>query len=298
MINTYNDFVKSLVLDVKKGNEVSFLLGSAVSCSPDGKGVPGVSGMNAILQKYMCDLDIYDEFDAGVRELSDTDKYQKGFEYLLKIGDQDDVKKIMSLAMSNVRDKEEWLITKTLKDLSNLVSETAINVKCILTTNFDPLIEEALSKAGKNCNIHNLIIDQPIGSVKTYRGDSIPVVHLHGVWDGDTMHTQTQLTVLRKKIETSIRNILGVSKLYVVGYAGWDDVFLQALKDLVHDFQPSYNIRWAFYNNSLEEILRDNNRLIQIVQPALANARFQGYSGVDCNNFFEDVAREIAKKKR
>ncbi|MDY4323703.1 SIR2 family protein [Pectobacterium brasiliense] len=299
MINSYSDFVKSLVLDIKKGNEVSFLLGSAVSCSPDGKGVPSVSGMNEILREYMRSLDIYDELESDwvKLKLSETEKYQRGFEYLLKVGDQNDVKEIMLRAMSNVRENDEWLINKTLKDFSNLIFETEINVKCILTTNFDPLIEEALLKAGRDCNVHNLIIDQPIGSVKSYSGGSIPVVHLHGVWDGDTMHTQTQLTVLRKKIETSIKNILGISKLYVIGYAGWDDVFLQALKDVVHDFQPSYNIRWAFFNHSASEIQQENSKLIEIVQPALTNARFQGYAGVDCNKFFEDVAGEISKKK-
>lgn len=297
MINTYNDFVKSLVLDIKKGKEVSFLFGSAVSCSRDGKGVPGVKGMSDILQKYMMDLDILEEFEANNVGASETEKYQRGFEYLLKVGDQDDVKEVMSLAMNNARDGDNWLITKTLQDLSNLFFETRINVNSILTTNFDPLIEEAMSKIGKDCNVHNLIIDQPIGSVKSYSGDSIPVVHLHGVWDGDTMHTQTQLTVLRKKIETSIKNILDVSKLYVIGYAGWDDVFLQALKNIVHEFQPSYNVRWAFYNSSSDEIIKNNKKLIEIVQPALTNARFQGYAGVDCNRYFEDVLLEVNKKK-
>lgn len=297
MINSYSDFVKSLALDIKKGREVSFLLGSAVSCSKDGQGVPNVSGMNEILQEYMHDLDIYDDFENSEDGLSVTEKYQKGFEYLLKVGDQDDVKEIMSRAMSNAKNGEDWLITKTLKDLSVLVSETNLNVQSILTTNFDPLIEEALSNVGKECNVYNLIIDQPIGSVRSYSGSSIPVVHLHGIWNGDTMHTQTQLTVLRKKIETSIKNILGISKLYVIGYAGWDDVFLHALKDIVHDFQPSYNIRWAFYSPSSEEILREHNQLIDIVKPALTNARFQAYGGVDCTNFFEDVVKEVIKKK-
>ncbi|MFP2237841.1 SIR2 family protein [Pseudescherichia vulneris] len=297
MINTYNEFVKSLVLDIKKGKPVSFLLGSAVSCSVDGKGVPGVSGMNEILRHYMTDLDLYDEFGKGSENLSTTELYQRSFDYLLKVGDQDDVKEIMSIAMDNARNGDEWVVTKTLNDFSALVVGSDINVKSILTTNFDPLIEEALSKRGQECNVHNLIIDQPIGSVKSYSGESIPVVHLHGLWDGDTMHTQTQLTTLRKKIELSIKNILDVSKLYVVGYAGWDDVFLQALKEIVQDFQPTYNIRWAFFNPSENDILKESERLIDIVQPALANARFQGYAGVDCNTFFTDVLSDISKKK-
>ncbi|MBH2666749.1 SIR2 family protein [Serratia marcescens] len=297
MINTYSDFVKSLALDIKKGKEVSFLLGSAVSCSIDGKGVPSVSGMNEILRQYMIGLDIYDEFEVESVGLSEVEKYQNGFAYLLKVGDQEDVKEIMSLAMNNVRNGDDWHITKTLSDLSNLFNETDVNVNSILTTNFDPLIEEALSKIGRECNIHNLIIDQPIGTVRSYSGGTIPVVHLHGVWDGDTMHTQTQLTTLRKKIETSIKSILDVSKLYVIGYSGWDDVFLQALKDIVHDFKPSYNVRWAFYDSSVDDIIKENKKLIDILQPALTNARFQGYAGVDCNNFFEDVILEVSKKK-
>ncbi|MGV4224633.1 SIR2 family protein [Citrobacter freundii] len=298
MFNSYTEFVKSLVLDIRKGKEVSFLFGSAVSSSPDGKGVPNVSGMNDILRQYMIGLDIYDGLESELVELSETDKYQRGFEYLLKVGDQDDVKEVMSLAMDNARNGDKWHITKTLNDFSRLFTESNINVKCILTTNFDPLIEEALLQVGRNCNVHNLIIDQPINSVTSYSGDSIPVVHLHGVWDGDTMHTQTQLAVLRKKIELSIKNILDTSKLYVIGYAGWDDVFLQALKNIMHDFQPSYNVRWAFYKDNYDAVYREYTPLIDIIQPALANARFQGYLGVDCNNYFKDALAEIGKKKQ
>lgn len=298
MFNSYTEFVKSLVLDIRKGKDVSFLLGSAVSCSPEGNGVPGVSGMNDILRQYMIDLDIYDGFESNIIGLSETDKYQKSFEYLLKVGDQDEVKEIMALAMNNARSGDKWLITKSLDDFSRLISETSIKVKCILTTNFDPLIEEALFRVNRNCNVHNLIVDQPIGSVTSYSGESIPVVHLHGVWDGDTMHTQTQLSSLRKKIELSIKNILDTSKLYVIGYAGWDDVFLQALRNIVHEFQPSYNVRWGFYKNSIDDVSKEHSRLIEIIQPALVNARFQGYVGVDCNTYFEDALAEISKKKQ
>ncbi|MFE8101895.1 hypothetical protein RBA71_10395 [Brenneria goodwinii] len=109
------------------------------------------------------------------------------------------------------------------------------------------------------------------------------------------MHTSNQLTALRPKIESSIKQVLSDSKLYVLGYAGWDDVFLQSLTSIVNDYDATYNIRWAFYESVAAQAKEDNKVLLHSVSDAIANGRFQGYCGVDCHRFFEDVL--AAQKK-
>ncbi|WP_162620983.1 SIR2 family protein [Franconibacter helveticus] len=295
-MNTYNDLIESLSLDIKRNNKISFILGSATTMSPDGKGVPGVREINDILQQYMIDYDIYDSFIKDKKELSVVERYQKSFEYLLRVGDQEMIKEVLAIIMRKAQPTEsDWYISKCISDLTKLICETNINIGIILTTNFDEVIEYSLYHAGREPIIKDLVIDQPIGGTQGYTDKEV-IVHLHGIWNRDTMHTTNQLTALRPKIESSIKQVLSDSKLYVLGYAGWDDIFLQSLRSIVNDYNASYNIRWAFYESVPEKAQADNFALLGSVSDAIANGRFQGYCGVDCHKFFEDVLT-LQKKK-
>ncbi|WAT06106.1 SIR2 family protein [Rouxiella badensis] len=294
-MNNYKDLVDSLILDIKRKNKISFILGSATTMSPDGKGVPGVKEINEIIKEYMISFDIYDNFIHGRNEMSVVETYQQSFEYLLRVGDQDMVKEVFAIIMGKAKpDDTNWYISKCINDLTTLIFETEIDVGIILTTNFDEVIEYSLYKAGREPIIKDLILDQPIQGTQGYTDKEI-VVHLHGIWNRDTMHTSSQLTALRPKIESSIKQVLSDSKLYVLGYAGWDDVFIQSLTSVVNNYDARYNIRWAFYEPVAEKVKEDNKALLNSVSDAIANGRFQGYCGVDCHRFFEDVL--AAQKK-
>ncbi|PLL17342.1 hypothetical protein CWN31_16275 [Klebsiella pneumoniae] len=228
--------------------------------------------------------------------MSVVETYQKSFAYLLKVGDQEMVREVLAIIMGKAQPAEnEWYISKCIDDLTRLICETNIDVGIILTTNFDEVIEYSLYRAGREPIIKDLTIDQPIGGTQGYTEKEI-VVHLHGLWNRDTMHSTHQLSALRPKIESSIRNVLSDSKLYVLGYAGWDDIFLQALASIVNDDNATYNIRWAFYESVPEKALADNQSLFSLVSDATANGRFQGYCGVDCHKLFEDVLNAQKKK--
>ncbi|EOX9113635.1 SIR2 family protein [Providencia rettgeri] len=295
-MNNYRDFVDSLALDIKRNNKVSFLFGSAASMSHNGGlGVPGVKEINDIMKEFMMNYDIYDSFICDNHNMSIVETYQKSFDYLLRVGDQDMIKEVLAIIMGKAKPNEnDWFISKCIEDLTKLICETNINVGIILTTNFDEVIEYSLYKSGREPIIKNLIMDQPISGTRGYT-DKVVVVHLHGIWNTDTMHTTKQLTTLRPRIEASIKQVISESKLYVLGYAGWDDVFLQALTSIVNDYDAKYNIRWAFFEPVPEKAKEDNKTLLGSVSDAIANGRFQGYCGVDCHNFFEDVL--AAKKK-
>ena len=295
-MNSYDDLIESLTLDIRRNKKISFILGSATTMSPDGKGVPGVKEINDILQHFMIEYDIYDSFIKDKQEMSAVETYQKSFEYLLRVGDQEMVREVLSIIMRKAQPADnEWYISKCIDDLTKLICETNINVGIILTTNFDEVIEYSLYRAGRDPIIKDLIIDQPIGGTQGYLDKEI-IVHLHGLWNRDTMHSTHQLSALRPKIESSIKNVLSDSKLYVLGYAGWDDIFLQALASIVNDYDATYNIRWAFYESVPEKALADNHNLFRLVSDATANGRFQGYCGVDCHKLFEDVLTAQKKK--
>ncbi|HDG1683126.1 TPA: SIR2 family protein [Kluyvera ascorbata] len=294
-MNSYDNLIESLTLDIRRNKKISFILGSATTMSSDGKGVPGVQEINEMLKNFMTEYHIYDSFIKDKKEMSVVETYQKSFEYLLQVGDQEMVREVLAIIMGKAQPAEnEWYISKCIGDLTRLICETNINVGIILTTNFDEVIEYSLYRAGREPIVKDLTIDQPIGGTQGYTEKEI-VVHLHGLWNRDTMHSTNQLSVLRPKIESSIKNVLSDSKLYVLGYAGWDDIFLQALASIVNEYDASYNIRWAFFESVPEKVLAGNQRLFNLVSDATANGRFQGYCGVDCHKFFEDVL--TAQKK-
>lgn len=295
-MNKYEDLVESISLDIRREKKISFILGSATTMSPDGRGVPGVKEINEVLKQFMIEYNIYDSFIKNEPEMNDVETYQKSFAYLLRVGDQEMVREVLAIIMGKAQPAEkEWYISKCIEDLTRLICETNINVGIILTTNFDEVIEYSLYRAGHEPIVKDLTIDQPIGGTQGYTEKAI-VVHLHGLWNRDTMHSTNQLSALRPKIESSIKNVLSDSKLYVLGYAGWDDIFLQALGSIVNDDDATYNIRWAFYESVPEKAQADNQGLFTLVSDATANGRFQGYCGVDCHKLFEDVLHAQKKK--
>lgn len=193
-------------------------------------------------------------------------------------------------------EEDTWALSKAMSDLSNLLKISNGKIKTILTTNFDEMIEQAVDQAGLKYHQYNLVKDQSIGLIKSNDNPDIIVAHMHGIWDSDTMHTSRQLLSLRERIEESIIHILSSSKLYVIGYSGWDDIFIRSLESAVKSNENSYTVKWAYYN-PIESVVQDENvKLFSKIQPAVSNNRFQGYIGVDCNNFFEDVAAELKKK--
>ncbi|HEY2452400.1 MAG TPA: SIR2 family protein [Scandinavium sp.] len=295
-MNNYDDLIESITLDIRRNKKISFILGSATTMSPDGRGVPGVKEINEILKNFMIEYKIYDSFIKDKPDMGFVETYQKSFEYLLRVGDQEMVREVLAIIMGKAQPAEkEWYISKCIDDLTRLICETNIDVGIIMTTNFDEVLEYSLYCAGREPIIKDLTIDQPIGGTQGYIDKEI-VVHLHGLWNRDTMHSTNQLSALRPKIESSIKNVLSDSKLYVLGYAGWDDIFLQALASIVNDDDATYNIRWAFYESVPEKALADNQRLFSLVSDATANGRFQGYCGVDCHRLFEDVLNAQKKK--
>lgn len=298
-MNSYSDLVNSLCLDIRRGVKISFLFGSAVSISPDrSTGVPGVAEINEIVKDFLDALGIYEEFSKSVSGKSAVEIYQEGFKYILKIGDQSMIQEVMGIVMSKAKNEHgHWLISKGLQDFAKLIMELEPKPEYILTTNFDPLIEQSLNNVGVEPIILDLVIDQPIQGVKSL-SSKINVVHLHGLWESDTMHSSLQLEIIRPKISTSLRTILAESKLYVLGYSGWDDEFVRALGNIVHEYSGTYNIRWAFRDDVPERIETNYKKLLDTVSLARANGRFQGYCNVDFHSFFEDVYEELKKKGR
>lgn len=291
-----SDLIKSLLTDLRRDRTIAFLLGSAVSVER-GIGVPGVDSMLLIIKEYLSEIGSFDQEAESIISQGGTDSYQKIYDYMFRTGcDQDDIRTLMNRFMACAKNKNDgtWILSTGLIELAIFIKNNNVKINNILTTNFDPLIEEALKGINKNILTHSLDQDTNIDSVLNINSENLNVLHLHGYYTQDTMHTTSQLEGIRKKVQNSIENILSTTKnLYVFGYGGWQDVFIVALEEIVNKYNANYNIRWAFFSDSEFEIAGKNERLLKLVAPAIHKAKFHVYKGINFHEFFTHLNEAI-----
>lgn len=279
-------------MDIRKGSEVCFLFGSAISLPDEGIGMPSVDEMVDIIKNYLSEFGD-DGLEGHLDGLTGSERYQSAFEYLMAIGTQEDVKQIMKIAVDRAKDSNgEWVIPKSIRDFSSLIKSEALKVKNILTTNFDPLIEESLAGSKFNINRIELTDDLTFDSNKSHNHERINIIHLHGYYEGDTLHTPDQLTAYRDESIACLKRIFARCKLYIIGYGGWDDIINQTIMEMVNEKKGKYDFRWAFYSDN-EKIINDSYKdLFDKLIPAQVVSRFKAYKNVDCIKFFEELDKK------
>ncbi|HFV9241174.1 SIR2 family protein [uncultured Enterobacter sp.] len=291
-INSYDMLIRSLVMDIRKGNDVCFLFGSAISLPDNGVGMPSVDEMVDIIKQYLSQYDD-DGMDDYLSDHQGSSRYQTAFEYLLAIGSQEDVKNILEIAVNRAKDTNgEWILPKAIKDFAELVLSGALKVKNILTTNFDPFIEESLKNGPYDINRIELTEDLTFDNGISHNNDRINIIHLHGYFEGDTMHTPDQLTTYREESIACIKKIIGRSKLYIIGYGGWDDIINQTLTEIVNEKRSNYDVRWAYFSHDENKINENNKDFFSSLNSAQLRSRFNAYSNVDCKVLFEEVNKK------
>ncbi|ENJ4079228.1 SIR2 family protein [Enterobacter hormaechei] len=291
-IHSYDLLISSLSMDIRKGTEVCFLFGSAISLPDSGMGMPSVDEMVDIIIDYLTKYGD-DGLEAHLRNINGSARYQAAFEYLLAVGTQEDVKSILKIAVDRAKDANgKWVIPKTIRDFTKLVATGALKVRNILTTNFDPLIEESLRESEFDINRIELTDDLTFDNSKSHNNERINIIHLHGYYEGDTLHTPDQLTAYREESINCLKNLFSRCKLYIIGYGGWDDIINQTIMSMVNEKKGKYEFRWAFYSNEDSTILESNKEFFNNLIPARVISRFNAYKSVDCRQIFEDVNKK------
>src|SRR5690606_14113461 len=106
--------------------------------------------------------------------------------------------------------------------LSTLVSKQKINT--VWTTNFDDLIEKAISKLDISCQV---VSPENAKSVQNYRNDIPTVVKLHGDFRYDALqNTDEELQQLEENLHNYFLQAATQRGLLVVGYSGSDESVL------------------------------------------------------------------------
>lgn len=284
---------------------VAFLVGSPLSLK-DGVGVPGVTEILEFVRSEIRDRVAFalPRFEAALVGKTGGDAYQEAMKWLGKNAGQDAINEVIKTAVLKARkagvgeppegtdgQPDEWNIPLGTASLGEMVaggSERFLGP--VLTTNFDPLVSLAVRNAGGRSGRRVLTADGTLAGAAEDEPGICTIVHLHGFWrDSDTLHTQAQLTNPRLKLTKSLQRLLQRRTLIVAAYGGWDDVFTQALVELMNDEQAPLDVIWCFYESEADKVKAKHGKLLAAVEPAIVMNRFRAFGGIDCHSIFGEI---------
>ena len=284
---------------------VAFLVGSPLSLNA-GIGVPGITEILEFVRAEIRDRVAFalPRFETALAGKTGGDAYQEAMKWLGKNAGQDAINDVIKMAVLKARkagvgeppegtdgQPDEWNIPLGTASLGKIVAggnERFLGP--VLTTNFDPLISLAVRSAGGRSGRRVLTADGTLAGAAEDEPGICTVVHLHGFWrDSDTLHTQAQLTNPRLKLTKSLQRLLQRRTLIVAAYGGWDDVFTQALVELMNDEQAPLDVIWCFYEADADKVKEKHGRLLAAVEPAIVMNRFRAFGGIDCHSIFGEI---------
>lgn len=246
------------------------------------------------------------QFESALIGKSGADAYQAAMKWLGVNAGQDAVNEVIAKAVLQARkptagecpprsdgQPDDWYIPAGTAGLADLVTHGEDRfLGPILTTNFDPLISLGIRKSGGQARRRVLTADGTlVGSAEDDPGVS-SVVHLHGFWrDADTLHTQAQLTSPRPKLKASLQRLLVAQRrtLIVAAYGGWDDVFTQALVELMNDEQAQLDVIWCFHESDPDQLEQRYGKLMHAMNSAIVLNRFRPFGAIDCHSIFNEI---------
>jgi tetratricopeptide (TPR) repeat protein len=284
----------------KSGESAVFLVGSALTAplKDCAVGVPNVAGVIELIKNEFSP----DQMVAFEKEVnSDPQPYQSAFSFLIgrrgQTAANNVVKRAVAMArltspanVANLGDEdcanldqgiENWSLTPGVKALGQLIASRPEEFgKTILTTNFDPLLEVSIRSAG---GLSYRTVLHREGNLSQTHSSGCHVVHLHGYWHGaDTLHTTRQLNQARPRLKASIKSLIESKILVVVGYGGWDDTFMEALREIIVDDNAHPEIIWTLNSRRPQP----DQHLLEKLAPGIDRGRVSFYSGIDCHSFF------------
>lgn len=297
----------------KPTREVVFLVGAPLTMPAGGsRGVPGVGGVvDRIRARIAGELpDALPTVDAALARASN--RYQEAFRQLRGLLGQDHVNEVIRDAVLEARrpdalpsgafdlqagktlenDLDGWGYPPGAAALGRILARHPDRFgRTALTTNFDPLIELSIQRAGGR---HFRTVLHDDGNPEMSSADGCHVIHLHGYWYGaDTLHDPTQLGRDRPKLRAALRRLIQRCTVVVMAYGGWDDIFTRTLAEVAEDPGSSPDVLWCFYGDDGVRIQADNAALLRQLDPAIGRGRVVFYAGIDCHAFLPALASDL-----
>lgn len=282
--------------------EVSIVFGSPLTI-PDYSGGAGVPGVGEIIKKIETVIsergkkDEYIEYTSGT---TGAGKYQKSFEFINGWLDQSISNKIIEDAIIDgcgLEGDEIKSYPESLDEFSNFVRSRRVNIKSIITTNFDPLIETSFKRNGIDFDSYTLSGDGSLPKPVMSSNEKMTIYHIHGFWRGDdTLHTDEQLTSERNKLSASLENVIGESVVLVMAYGGWDDIFINAIKKSLSFQKIKANIIWCFFDSNPANASANNLAILEKLSNGLNGNKVRFYCDINCKLFFKELNNHFEEK--
>lgn len=288
---------------------VVFVIGAPMT-APVGTG-RGVGDVNAVVELVRA------EFAAKPRQLSKLDAelaqspnaYQAAFNFLAGRAGQDACNRIIKTAVANAlipsgaadwgdsiarlnedqlsaldTDNSVWHLSPGIEALGALIARYPQRFgKLVITSNFDPLTEVAITRDGGTAWRTSLSSD---GSLFQSTANGCQVIHIHGFWHGtDTLHTSRQLLLTRPTLKNDLLTALHDKIVVVMAYGGWPDIFTTALGGVVSNENLLPEVLWTFYDDqpSISE------HTYRSIKPGIDRNRVSLYKGIDCHTFLPEL---------
>ncbi|GHD91368.1 P-loop NTPase [Streptomyces naganishii] len=184
-----------------------------------------------------------------------------------------------------VRDLDAWTIPRGYEQFAQFFASLPGRMRGpVITTNFDPLIEIALTKAG----VSAVPIPVPTDSAPTpdqlREATTHPVLHIHGYWTGPaTSNVPSRITADRPQLDSVLQQLLTNSVVLVVGYSGWLDGFMKSLRTRVLNEADllQAEVLWAAYESNATDAIGDG-----VLGQLVGAPGFTLYLGVDGHELF------------
>lgn len=171
---------------------------------------------------------------------------------------------------------------KSHEAIARLVSSG--HVRVIVTTNFDTLIEDALTAIG----LKPQVISQPsdVLSMTPLAHTRITVIKLHGDYKQiDTLNTSEELSVYPEEWQTLLRQVFGDYGLVIAGWsAEWDVALVDALKS--HS-KRKYPLFWDSRSSNSDK-----------AQQLVTNLEGQIIQSEDADSMFNELLESVDALER
>lgn len=156
-------------------------------------------------------------------------------------------------------DLDGWVLRPGVEALGRLVTRVPARAgPVVLTTNFDPLVEVSIRRAGGTARTSVFDGD---GSLFHEVTPTHRVAHLHGYWhSADTLHAPHQLVQRRHQLEADVASVVRGALVLAIGYGGGDDLFTRAIASVAADQHSYPEVVWTFFDSDPAGIVQKHAR--------------------------------------
>ncbi len=196
------------------------------------------------------------------------------------------------------RRTDVWALPRGVEALAHVTRvleqrrQVGVTQTCLITTNFDCLLEVAMNRAEVWFQSQTVVADESL----RFRAGMVGIWHVHGYWtDEPTLHTRGALAAARARLRRSLEQCFDGAEIWVLGYGGWQDIIHTTLLELMREgwAKTAPRVAWAFYEDA-ETSAKRYADVINEFSALPLGGQVQFFAGVDLHEALPAVASASA----